>query len=130
MKKKAELLRGVGGISDAPPATDIEPAGPAKPVDEDEDIFADAGHEYVIERRQPVSATNLTGETAASKTAYFAGPSVLESVPEVGPARPPAVLGGGGYPDAEAVYVDKEALAELQKEREAKANACLARTKV
>lgn len=90
------------------------PEGPAPPVDDDEDIFGDAGRDYVVERR----TANAEGPIEhPAKRAYFEDGEELgaEGVgPLSGPA--PGVLPlEGAYPDTDAAFADVEARAAQEK---------------
>lgn len=53
---------------------EIETVPEGKPVDDDEDIFADAGTDFVIERRKPAEEP----AEGPSKKVYFGNASELE----------------------------------------------------
>lgn len=145
-ERKRELLAEAGlapPMVKAPAAAAAEaevPEGPVvvKPVDEDEDIFGDAGTDYVVERRNGDAEAETAQQgpfvpTTGAKRSYFgdeAGPALGGDVsylpplaqPMVGPSAPAAGL--EGYPEVDEAYPDTEAAFEeaeaRRKEREKK----------
>ena len=144
-ERKQELLAEAGLAPSLPPTksslNDVGQAevadGPSKPVDEDEDIFADAGTDYVVERRketgpqaeEPQQGPSLLGSTA-TKRSYFGNEAqpALDNNDDLRPiAQPivgPSAPGQGieGYPEVDDAYPDTDAaFEEAEKKREERA---------